>query len=143
MFLNVCKQTFQISHVRILKEVKSALMWNLQHNYFHMKTKILAGFQICISVPLNKSRKCVKLEKYWLYSLHKLPQLHLISWCGNFMEKHSIRIISGDAMQILCIISPETMWKLCLSRKFVYHEIRWNYSILRSDCCTRNRAITK
>ena len=30
--------------------------------------------------------------------------------------------------------SPETMRKLCLSIKFPYQEIRWNYSILHSVC---------
>ena len=31
MFLNVCKQTFHISQVRISRKVKVVLMWNLQH----------------------------------------------------------------------------------------------------------------
>ena len=31
MFLNVCKQTFHISDVRIFQKGKSVLMWNLQH----------------------------------------------------------------------------------------------------------------
>ena len=30
-FLNVCKQTFHISHSRISQEVKGVLMWNFQH----------------------------------------------------------------------------------------------------------------
>ena len=30
-FLNVWKQTFHISHVRISQKVKSVLMWNFQH----------------------------------------------------------------------------------------------------------------
>ena len=33
MFLNICKQTFHISHVRISQKV-GALMWNLQHIIF-------------------------------------------------------------------------------------------------------------
>ena len=52
MFLNVCKQTFHISHMSISRKVKGVLMSNLQH-YVHMKAKILADFQICISVPLR------------------------------------------------------------------------------------------
>ena len=32
--LNVCKQTFHISYVRISQIVKSVLMWNLQHIIF-------------------------------------------------------------------------------------------------------------
>ena len=39
-----------------------------------------------------------------------------ISWHGNFVERHSFRIVSGE--------SPETMRKLCLSTKFLCLEIR-------------------
>ena len=34
LFLNVCKQCFNISHVRILQKVKGVLMQNLQHIIF-------------------------------------------------------------------------------------------------------------
>ena len=53
-----------------------------------------------------------------------MPLLHLIPWFGNFVVKHSFRIVSGE--------SPETMRKLCLSTKFSHQEIRWNNDILRS-----------
>ena len=43
-------------------------------------------------------------------SLRKILKFHLMSWCGNFVERHSLRIVSGD--------SPETMRKLCLSTNF-------------------------
>ena len=33
-----------------------------------------------------------------------------ISWCGNFVERHSFRTISGD--------SPKTMQKLCFPQNF-------------------------
>ena len=26
-----------------------------------------------------------------------LPQFHLISWCGNFLERHSFRMVSGES----------------------------------------------
>ena len=45
--------------------------------------------------------------------------------CGNFAERHNFRIVSGEL--------PKTMLKLCLSTNFSHHEIRWNYSISRSD----------
>ena len=44
---------FHISDVHISQKVKGVLMWNLRHIIFYMKTKILADFQICISVPLR------------------------------------------------------------------------------------------
>ena len=34
MFLNVCKQTFHISHVRISQKLKCILMWNLKDVFF-------------------------------------------------------------------------------------------------------------
>ena len=43
-------------------------------------------------------------------ALWKIPSFHLISWCGNFVERHSFHIVLGE----LC----ETMWKLCLSTNF-------------------------
>ena len=54
----------------------------------------------------------------------KISYFHLISWFINFAEGYSFQIISGD--------SPETLRKLCLSAKFPYQEITWNYGILRS-----------
>ena len=54
-------------------------------------------------------------------------KFRLISWCGNFVERHSFRIVSGD--------SPEAMRKLYLSTKFLHPKIRWNfgnYVILQS-----------
>ena len=66
--LNVCKQTFHISHVRISQKVKGFNVKSLTY-YFHMKTNIVAGFQICISVPLmlkcqpQTGRKAVKRKK--------------------------------------------------------------------------------
>ena len=43
-------------------------------------------------------------------SLRKIPYFHLISWCGNFLKRHSFR-------------TPETLPKLCLSIKFPHQEI--------------------
>ena len=31
MFMNVCKQTFHMSHVRLSQKVKGVLTWNLRH----------------------------------------------------------------------------------------------------------------
>ena len=59
MFLNVCEQTLHISEVRLSQKVKGVLIKILTH-YFHMKAKILADFQICMSVPLKHSKKLVK-----------------------------------------------------------------------------------
>ena len=50
LFLNVCKYTFHICHVHISQKVKGVLISSIY--YFHIKTKILADFQICIIVLL-------------------------------------------------------------------------------------------
>ena len=51
-------------------------------------------------------------------TLRKIPSFYLISWCRNFVERHSFRIVS-----------PKTMRKLCLSTKFPHQKIRWNYGL--------------
>ena len=53
--------------------------------------------------------------------LHKIPKFHLISCCGNFVERHSFHRVWGD--------SPETLRNLCLSTKFLHQEIRLNFSV--------------
>ena len=53
--LNAYKQTFPIFHMRISQKVKGVLNVKSSTYYFHMKTKILAEFQICISVPLIRT----------------------------------------------------------------------------------------
>ena len=40
------------------------------------------------------------------WPLHKIRKFHLISWCGNFTEMHSFRMVSAE--------SSETLWKLCI-----------------------------
>ena len=76
--------------------------------------------------PKSYSRTREYGQYVLFHSLRKTPYFHLISWCENFVEKYSFRIVSGE--------SPETMRKLCLSTKFPHQKIRWNYSILRGDC---------
>ena len=45
MFLNVCKQTFPISHVRISQKVKGVLLWNLQHIIFKRRQRYCQIFK--------------------------------------------------------------------------------------------------
>ena len=67
------------------------------------------------------------------HPLREIPWFHLISWCGNFVERHSFRIVSGE--------SPKTMRKLCLATKFLHQKIRLNYSIFHSASYIRNLTI--
>ena len=118
-------------------------------NYFHKTTnqfctenikitdlKDCKNCQENVSFSLTNTKLVEKIE--WKFSnqsgelmyafiyltLPKISQFHLISWCGNFVERHSFHIVSDD--------SPETMRKLCLSTIFPHQEIRWNYGIFRS-----------
>ena len=53
--------------------------------------------------------------KKFLPTLLKILQFHLISWCGNFVERHSLSIVLYD--------SPKTVRKLRLSTMLPQHEI--------------------
>ena len=37
------------------------------------------------------------LNKHQYQPLRKIPKFHLISWCGNFEERNSFRIVSGES----------------------------------------------
>ena len=63
MFLNVYKQTFQISHVRITQKAKRCFNMKPSTSYFHIKRMILADFQICISVTLSSLPNCKRLRE--------------------------------------------------------------------------------
>ena len=49
-------------------------------------------------------------------SLRRMTYFHLIFQCGNFVERHSFRIVQSESL--------ETMRKLCLSTKFPRQKIR-------------------
>ena len=63
---------------------------------------------------------------FWLskITVNKTPKFHLISWCANFVERHSFYRVSSKWL--------ETLWKLCFSTKWSHYEKRSNYSILCS-----------
>ena len=79
--------------------------------------------QILYLIRTNWSTKYLQ----WVLNkvLCKIPKFHRISWCGNFLGKHSYCRASGEP--------PETLRKLCFSTKFLHQEIRWNYGILHSQ----------
>ena len=66
--------------------------------------------------------KCIKCA---LKHTAQKQKFHLISWCINFLERHSFRRVSGYL--------PEILRKLCLSIIFSNQEIRWNFGISLSD----------
>ena len=50
MFLNVCKNTFHISHVRISQKVKGVLMWNFRHLVFIWRRRCQCTFKIKLTI---------------------------------------------------------------------------------------------
>ena len=78
-----------------------------QINYTHTATLYNYGFIILTAAIFP--------------SLHKIPKFHLISWCGNFVERHRFCRISGE--------SPETLRKLFLSITRNLGEISVIYAI--------------
>ena len=107
LFLNVCKESFHITHVCISQKVKYVLMCNLQHI---MKTKIVADFQICLNVPLKISQNSqqntcarvyflIKLQPSGLPTFIKkvtLAQVFLCELCEIFQNIFLYRMPLGD-----------------------------------------------
>ena len=101
MFLNVCKQTCNISHACISQSVKG---FNVKSStyYFHVTTKILADFQICISVPL-------------IFTYHYLQQrIRFLIFTGDLDHKlhhlNSLRSINTEAAIQNCSYE-KVFWK--------------------------------
>ena len=61
MFLNVCKQIFHITHMRISQKVKGVLMWNLQHAIFIWRGRYSQIFKSAL-VPGRYGRTCLPLH---------------------------------------------------------------------------------
>ena len=55
----------------------------------------------------HSSRSITRISQIIVTLTEKHTEIYLISWCGNFVEKRSLRIVSGDSL--------ETIRKLCLS----------------------------
>ena len=89
MLLNVYKQTFHISHVRISQKSKMCFNTKSSTYYFHMKTKLLTDFQICISVPL-------------ISHVDDLAHLNILSsswhFCVYFWRTQALGCISPDSL---------------------------------------------
>lgn len=69
---------------------------------------------LSIFVTHSLSRMLKTLQKIWKFDL--------ISWCGNFLGKCTVS-------EGLFSKSPETLWRLCVSKKYPYQEISVFYSV--------------
>ena len=73
---------------------------------------ITCNCRVCKSWPSKLFQKLTEA----ILTLRKIQSFNLILWCGNFVERQSFHIVSGDL--------TETMQKLCHSTKFPHKEIR-------------------
>ena len=99
------------------------------HQILPVTQVILHGFLFSSCFTQQKSENFKKtflvigFSENWsqIFTPCKIAKFHLISRSGNFVEKRSF-----------LRVSPETLWKLCLSAKYLHQEIRWNFGILHS-----------
>ena len=129
LFLNVCKHTFYISHVRISQKKKKGKMYFTVKSstyYFHMMMKILTDFQICISVTLsiyllqgfhllclqNRKMKLVETpfsSKKTLVPSSKSKKNIPAPPIYNFFETHQVQHVEGRNVPAMSIIPPSTI----------------------------------
>ena len=65
----------------------------------------------------------IGLNKYYIWSLGKMPKFQLSSWCGNFVERHSFLIVSEKKncyiltlwSYFMHIISSDFFWRSLLN----------------------------
>ena len=118
MSLNVCKQTFHISHAHISKSsfnVKSSTY------YFHMKTKIMADFQICISIPLRYCKEIADLLFWVILAWLSTPKMIVSNWknlsCLFFpFSLRYFRNIANLLFWVLLASLLTNFWQACLQR---------------------------
>ena len=94
-------------------------MWDILN---HTTPKIL---QKKASVTPASIKKLLNFLNVYSIENFKQPKLQQISWCGNVVETHTFRRVSGE--------SHKTVQKLCVSITLPHHEIRWNNGILRCE----------
>ena len=52
------------------------------------------SYRSCEADWLNKTTNFLKWDLWTLISLRKIPKFYLFSWCENFVERRSFRIVS-------------------------------------------------
>ena len=120
----ICEKTKQliIAKARLIK-----MIWRWGKSSLNLKRKNifcdLYFFKGNTGKRGFRNPECSKPTFFSMYvvntrskALGKIPTVHLISWCRNFVVTHSF------------YDSTEILWKLRLD-KFPYLEIRWNCSI--------------
>ena len=97
LFLNAYKQVFYISRAYTSKS-KSCFNMKSSTYYFHMKAKILADFQICISVPLMFLFQFKNLQQFLKHPLIS----RWTNYCSQILTKvhHEHLLLTLQALEI-------------------------------------------
>ena len=129
LILNVCKQTFHISHVRISQKVKGVLMWNLQHIIFIWRRRYCQIFKSAlVYLQTNWGNNINKF--YSMGSVFVVFCLNVHTWFQTFIERFPVADL--DFLQYLTWISlwqwltarrryilPQRVHQQCLTKKDV------------------------
>ena len=123
-----------MSHVRISPENKRCFNVKSSTYYFYMKTKILAEFQICISVPLNENN--VMVERYVLFGWIIVRKtrtltdfglvwkaLTILRMVGELVESDDFFLLSSDSRidDNKCLNSLEIVTELIVCAEELIH----------------------
>ena len=102
LFLNVCKQTSHISSVHISRTKRCFIVKSSAY-YFHMKTKMLADFQACISVPLMHTVTRKPLTIYWKPLTVFTKSSSWDVWQGS----EYVSVCNGVGATLVCLTSSK------------------------------------
>ena len=121
LFLNVCKQTFYISHVYLSQKLKGVFMWNLQHIIFIWRMKKLADFrrtkpEFYASKTRIKAKELTlhitNLTMDWTRSFHY--RVHFLrALCKFWIDQISFEILCGEKLFIILAWSLEAGFQTC------------------------------
>ena len=112
------------------------LLWFTTHTINWTKKKHTSFINLfLIGIIIFHRSKVTELffRTMQLTSLQKIPQFHVISWCGNFGERHSFRIFPSKIIFSLlweCEIIGATLLTIQLRRKTnILKKTLWSNSL--------------
>ena len=109
------EKNFKNIRITTNKIINDFLIWKWGSNSSQMFSKLQIPIQITQNCAFPQNFCTRKLGKisvfyfeciwwYWMLvsTLHKTPKFHLISLCGNFVERHSFQRVSTDSPDGSC-----------------------------------------
>ena len=98
--LKICsKFTGEHTCWKVSRAVSDLSNRNLKADFYDGNIEHFAVFIKIIKREAQKTDKAKSAShtrfSQWYYTLLKIPWFHQISWCRNFVERHSFRIVSA------------------------------------------------